>query len=103
MKFSFTSLALCIEWVPSERRSLHTESEILVRNFHSLKNKYNHTLCQTRLPLKPLKLSSVVKKKIGSVSILCIFASIASILIGKDDKYKKKCIYENVGLSVQCP
>ncbi len=46
-------------------RSLHTESEILVRNF--------------RLSFK----------KIGSGSIFCFFVSVASILIGKDENKKK--------------
>ncbi len=32
-----------------ELRSLHTQSEILVLNFRTLKNKYDLTLCQSRL------------------------------------------------------
>ncbi len=36
----------------------------------------------------PPKLSSVIKK-IRPGSIFCVFASVASILIGKDDEYEK--------------
>ncbi len=57
-------------------RSLHTESEIFGRNYHTLKNKYNLTLCQSRLHT-------------GSGSIFCVFASVACILIGKDGENGK--------------
>ncbi len=39
-------------------------------------------------------------QKFGSGLIFCVFASVASILIGKDDEYEKNA-YKNVGLRVQ--
>ncbi len=45
-------------------RSLHTQSEIFVRNFRTLKNKYDLTLCQSRLHTLPPKLSSVKKNSV---------------------------------------
>ncbi len=52
----------------------------------------------------PPKLSSVIKK-FGSGSIFCVFTSVTSILIGKDDEYEKngKNAYKNFRLSVQWP
>ncbi len=68
-----------------------------VQNFCTLKNKYDNHVYTL-----PLKISSVIK--FGSGLIFCVFASVASILIGKDDEYKKmKNAYENFGLSVQEP
>ncbi len=68
-------------------RSLHTESEIFVRNFRTLKNKYDLTLCQSRL--HTASKTFFRQKKIGSGSIFCVFASVACILIGKDGEYEK--------------
>ncbi len=77
------------------------ENDILIRNFRTLKNKYDFTLCQSIYTL-PLKRSSVIKQ-FRSGSIFCIFASIACILIGKDEEYEKiKNARENFRLSVQC-
>ncbi len=45
--------------------------------------------CVNHVYTLPLKLSSVIKK-FGSGSIFCVFASVTSILIGKDDEYEKK-------------
>ncbi len=58
-----------------------------VQNFCTLKNKYDLTLCQSRL--HTASETFVRHKKIGSVSIFCVFASIACILIGKDEEYEK--------------
>ncbi len=69
-------------------RSLHTESEIFVRNFCTLKNKYDLTLCQSRL--HTASEIFVRQKKFGSGSIFCVFASVACILIGKDEEYEEK-------------
>ncbi len=44
--------------------------------------------CVNHVCTLPPKLSSL-KKKIGSGSIFCVFASVACILIGKDGEYKK--------------
>ncbi len=52
-------------------------------------------LCQSRL--HTASKTFIRHKKLGSASIFCIFISIASILIGKDDEYG------NFGLSVQWP
>ncbi len=60
-------------------------SEILIRNFCTLKNKYDFNHVYTL----PLKISSVIKK-IGSGLIFYVFASVANILIGNYDDYKKK-------------
>ncbi len=56
-------------------RSLLAESEIFVRNVVNL-----HTASETFVRHK---------KKIGSGLIFCVFASVASILIGKDDESEK--------------
>ncbi len=69
-------------------RSLHTESKIFVRIFRRLKNKYDLTLCQSRL--HTVSETFVCQKKFRSGSISCVFASIACILIGKDGEYEKK-------------
>ncbi len=37
------------EWKPWRSKSLRTESDIFVRNVRTLKNKYDLTLCQSRL------------------------------------------------------
>ncbi len=66
-----------------------------VRNFRTLKNKYDLTLCQSRL--HTASETFVHQKQFGSGSIFCVFASVACILIGKDGEY------ENFGLSVQWP
>ncbi len=69
------------------KHPLHTESEILIWNFRTLKNKYDLTLCQSRL--HTASETFVRQKKIGSGSIFCVFASVACILIGKDEEYEK--------------
>ncbi len=48
---------------------------------------------------------SSVKKKFGSGSIFCVFASVECILIGRDGEYEKKRqnALGNFGLSVQWP
>ncbi len=63
-------------------------SEIFVRNFCMLKNKYDLTLWQSRL--HTASKTFVHQKKFGSCSIFCVFASVAFTLIGKDEEYKKK-------------
>ncbi len=68
-------------------RSLHTESEIFIWNFRTLKNKYDLTLCQSRL--HTASETFVHQKQFGSGSIFCVFASVACILIGKDGEYEK--------------
>ncbi len=45
--------------------------------------------CVNHVYALPPKLSSVIKKCVSG-SIFCVFASVASILIGKDDEYEKK-------------
>ncbi len=55
---------------------------------HTLKNKYDLTLCQSRL--HTASETFVHQKKFGSGSIFCVFASVACILIGKDGEYEKK-------------
>ncbi len=60
---------------------------IYVRNFCTLKNKYDLMLCQSRL--HTASETFVRHKKFVPGSIFCVFASVASILIGKDDKYEK--------------
>jgi len=65
---------------------LHTEFRIFA---HYKINTTSH--CVNHVYTLPPKLSSVIKK--GSGSIFCIYASVASILIGNDeyenDKYEK--------------
>ncbi len=56
-------------------------------HFHTLKNKYNLTLCQSRL--HTASETFICQKKFGSGSIFCVFASVACILIGKDEEYEK--------------
>ncbi len=58
-----------------------------VRNFRTLKNKYDLTLCQSRL--HTASETFVHQKEFGSGSIFCVFASVACILIGKDGEYEK--------------
>ncbi len=58
-----------------------------VRNFRTLKNKYDLTLCQSGL--HTASETFVRQKKFGSGSIFCVFASVACILIGKDGEYEK--------------
>ncbi len=73
-------------------RSLHTESEILICK------KINTTmLCQSHLHIASKTL--VCYQKNGPGLIFCAIASVASILIGKDDEYEKKEIntYTNFG------
>ncbi len=67
---------------------LHTESEIFFWNVRTLKNKYDLTLCQSRL--HTASETFVHQKKFGSGSIFCVFASVACILIGKDEEYEKR-------------
>ncbi len=68
-------------------RSLHTESEVFIRNFRKLKNKYDLTLCQSRL--HTASETFVRHKKFRSGSIFCVFVSVACILIGKNEEYGK--------------
>ncbi len=66
-----------------------------VRNFsHIKKKKYYLTLCPSHLHTASV---TICHKKFGSGSIFCVFASLASILIGNNDEY------ENVGLCVKGP
>ncbi len=65
---------------------------INVRNFRILINKFD--LVVNHIYTLPPKLSSVIKK-FRSGSIFCVFASVALILMGKDDE----C--ENFGLKVR--
>ncbi len=60
-------------------------------------------LCQSRLHTASEKKNC--SKKFGPGSIFCVFASVASILIRKDDEYEKKHknAYETFGLIVQGP
>ncbi len=78
----------------------HIESEIFTRY------KINTTSrCVNHVYTLPPKLSSIIKK-FGPGSIFCVFASVASIFIGKDDEYEKKekkNAYENFGLGVHGP
>ncbi len=60
---------------------------MFVQNFHTLKNKYDLTLCQSRL--HTASETFVRPKKFVSGLIFCIFASVACILIGKDGEYEK--------------
>ncbi len=62
---------------------------IFVLNFCTLKNKYDLTLCQSHL--HTASETFVRHKKNGPGLIFCVFTSVASILIGKDDKCEK-CI-----------
>ncbi len=48
-----------------------------------LKNKYNLTLCPSRLHTAFETFVDFLK-----LSIFCVYVSITNILIGKDDKYK---------------
>ncbi len=58
-----------------------------VQNFPMLKNKYDLTLWQSRL--HTASETFVCHKKFGSASIVCVFASVAFILIWKDEEYGK--------------
>ncbi len=100
------SLHLCILWaaikisfglIPRFQRERERKKLTMLRqgtkghcNFHTkflhVKNKYL-TLCQSCL--HTASETFVRHKKFGSGSIFCIFASVASILIGKDDEYEK--------------
>ncbi len=60
----------------------------VVQVFRMLKNKYDLTLCQSCLH-NASETSSIIRK-FGSGSILCFFASVTIILIGKDDEYENK-------------
>ncbi len=77
---------------------LHSKSEIFAHSNICMTSccvNHNYTL--------RTKLSSVINF-LGSGSIFCVFASVASILIGKDDEYEiNKNAYEQFGLSVQGP
>ncbi len=69
-----------------------------------MKNKYDLTLCQSRL--HTASETFVCQKKFGSGLIFCVFASVACILIGEDGEYekkKRKNACKNFGLSVQWP
>ncbi len=58
---------------------------MFVRNFCILKNKYDFALWQSRLHTA----SETFIVKFGSGSIFSVFASVAFILIGKDEEYGK--------------
>jgi len=45
--------------------------------------------CLNHVYTLPPKLSSVMKKSRSEIQIVCVFASVACILIGKDEKYEK--------------
>ncbi len=79
MRLKFTIKSTVIPSV-----SLHTESEILIRNFHTLKNQCNLMLCQSCL--HTASKIFVHKNKIESGSIFCFFVSVA---FWKDGQYKK--------------
>ncbi len=68
--------------------------------FLPLKNKYDLTLCQSRL--HTASETFVRQKKIGSGSIFCVFASVACILIGKDEEYEKKMEKRMRKFQTQC-
>ncbi len=74
--------------------------KVRVRNSRKLKNKYDLTLCQSRL--HTASETFVRHNFLDQVRFSAFFASVASILIGKEDE-KKKNAYENFGLSVQGP
>ncbi len=95
-------LEWCCVWTQKEDfRSLHTESEILVWNFRMLKNKYNLTLCQSHLHSASETFIHDKKiNKFGSGKMLCVFTSVASILIGKDDEPGKHSVNGLTGLSM---
>ncbi len=61
---------------------------IFVQIIFMLKNKYELTLWKSRL--HPDSETFVHHNKFGSGSIFCVFASVAFILIGKDEEYEKK-------------
>ncbi len=58
-----------------------------VRNFRTLKNKYDLMLCQSRL--HTASETFVRQKKFGSGSIFCVFASVACILDRKGWRIRK--------------
>ncbi len=60
-------------------RPLHTEYETIVRYFGTFKNKYDLTLCQSRLQSPP-------KPSFGSGSNFSVFTFVAYILIGENDE-----------------
>ncbi len=64
-----------------------------------LKNKYDLALCQSRLHTAS-KTFVRHKKKIGTGSIFCVFASVACILKGEDEEYEKKKMHANISDSV---
>ncbi len=74
--------------------------KVRVRNSRKLKNKYDLTLCQSRL--HTASETFVRHNFLDQVRFSAFFASVASILIGKEDE-KKKNAYEDFGLSVQGP
>ncbi len=57
-------------------------------------------LCQSHL--HTASETFVHHKKFRSGSIFCVFTSVASILIGKDDKYKKKTEKRMRNFRTQC-
>ncbi len=76
-----------------------------VRNLCTLKNKYDLTLCQSRLHTVSetfVRHNFFFKMRPGSIS--SVFAFVLSILIGKDDEYANtKHTYKIFWLSVQGP
>ncbi len=67
---------------------LGTESEIVIRKLCMLKNKHDLMLCQSRLHTAS-ETFVCHKKKIGSGSVFCVFASVTRFFLGKDDEYEK--------------
>ncbi len=74
-------------WTPKENAAQLKVSTHWVRNFHMLKNKYDLTLWRSCLHVASE--TFVRQNFFGSVSIFCVFASVAFILIGKDEEYEK--------------
>ncbi len=68
--------------------------------FLHVKNINTTSRCVNHVYTLPPKLSSIIKK-FGSGLIFCVFASVASILIRKNDEYgKKKKMYTKISDSV---
>ncbi len=71
---------------------------IFVQIIFMLKNKYELTLWKSRL--HTASETFVHHNKFGSGLIFCIFASVAFILIGKDEEYEKKLRNATISESV---
>ncbi len=80
---NYTKSILLFFFKLRDQRELHSRNKghcIFVRNFRTLKNKYDLTLCQSCLHTLPPKHTSVIIF-FGSGSIFCVFASVACILL----------------------